>query len=179
VSWLRIFCWTLSKKTQFKKISNCFDICEFNNFINDERLTFFFVTHDIFHDKNFHSSFIMLNQLLLKCFFFICFVVILFYHVFMFNFIVRNVIIVDRVIFSNEIKIMRHNMKFKKIKMFIFIFLSELSCFTKDNFEEIDTRKRLIQISQNLFIMRTILNDQNEIDENANEIHNMKSFIDQ
>jgi hypothetical protein len=41
----------------------------------------------------------------------------------------------------------------------------------KDTLEEIDTKKRLIQISQNLFIMRTILSDQNEIDENANEVH--------
>jgi hypothetical protein len=63
--------------------------------------------------------------------------------------------------------------------MLIFIFLSELSCLTKDTLEEIDTKKRLIQISQSLFIMRTILNDQNEIDENANEIHSMRSFIDQ
>jgi hypothetical protein len=179
MSWLKIFCWTFSKKIQVKRISNCFNICEFNDFINDEWLTFFFVTHDIFHDENFHSLFIMLNQLLLKCFFFICFVVILFYHVFMFNFIVRNVIIVYRIIFSNEVKIIRHNMKFRKIKMFILIFLNDLSCFTKDILEEINTKKRLIQISQNLFIMRTILSDQNEIDENANEIHSMKSFIDQ
>jgi hypothetical protein len=139
---------------------------------------FFFVTHDILHDENFHSSFVMLNQLFWKCFSFICSVVILFYHVFVFDFIVRNVIIVCHIIFSNEIKIMRHNMKFKKFKMFILIFLSELSCFTKDTFEEIDMKERLIQISQNLFIMRTILNDQNEIDENANEVHSMKSFID-
>jgi hypothetical protein len=69
-------------------------------------------------------------------------------------------------------------MKFKKIKILIFIFLSELSCFTKDILKEIDTKKRLIQISQNLFIMRTILNDQNEIDENVNEVYSMKSFID-
>jgi hypothetical protein len=70
-------------------------------------------------------------------------------------------------------------MKFKKIKMLIFIFLNELSCLTKNTLEEIDTKKRFIQISQSLFIMRTILSDQNEIDENANEVHSMKSFIDQ
>ncbi len=97
----------------------------------------------------------------------------------MFDFIIRDIIIVCRVIFSNEVKTMRHDMKLEKIKMFIFIFLCKLSCLTKDTFEEIDTRKCLIQISQSLFIMRAILNDENEIDENANKVHNVKSFIDQ
>jgi hypothetical protein len=159
VSWLRIFCWTLSKKTQFKKILNYFDICEFNDCINDERLTFSFIMYNILYDENLHSSFFVLNQLFLKCFSFINFVVKLFYYIFMFDFIVRNVIIVCRVIFSNEVRIMRHDMKFEKIKMLIFIFLSELSCLTKDILEEIDTKKCLIQISQNLFIMQTILSD--------------------
>lgn len=43
-----------------------------------------------------------------------------------------------------------------------------LSCLTKNTLKEIDSIKRMIQVSQCVFVVWSILHDENEIDQNAN-----------
>ncbi len=138
----------------------------------------FHISLQIFQRENVETFFVMFDQLRLKDFAFIDSMIKLFDHVFMSSFIMRRVIFIRDFVSSDEVDIMRYRMKFKKIKMILFNFVFYRTRRTKDLFVRVESKKNLIKIFQRRVVMKSILSYENEIYNNSNKIHRMKSFFD-
>ncbi len=77
-----------------------------------------------------------------------------------------------------EIDIMSYCMKIRKIKMILFDFVLFETWMTKDFLVRVESKKNVIKIIQCRVIVRFILSDENEVYQNSNKIHRMKSFFD-
>ncbi len=138
----------------------------------------FHMSLQIFQRENIETFFVVLDQLHLKDFSFIDSKVEFLDHIFMLNLVMRNVVFVRDFVSFYEIDIMNYCMKFKKIKMILFDFVLFETWMTKDFLVRVESKKSMIKIIQCRVIMRFILSDENEIYQNLNKIHRMKSFFD-
>jgi hypothetical protein len=131
---LIIRCWCNSQELQIQWISTWFCMCEINIFMN---ISFLCMSHNIFHCENIEMSFIMFNQLSLKCFSFIDSIVEFLDHVLVLDFIMWCVVFIDSIISFNKIRIRRKCMKFRKVEMTFFDFLHYWTRLTKNLCKEI------------------------------------------
>jgi hypothetical protein len=138
----------------------------------------FHMSLQIFQREIVKTSFVVFNQLRLKDFSFIDSKIEFLDHIFMSSLVMKCVVFIRDFVSFYKIDIMSYCMKFRKIKTIFFDFVFFKTWMTKDLFVRVESKKSLIKIIQCRVIVKFILSDENEIYQNTNKIHRMKSFFD-
>jgi hypothetical protein len=138
----------------------------------------FHMSLQIFQRENVETFFVVLDHLRLKDFSFIDSKIKFLDHILMSNLVMKNIVFVRDFVSFYKIDIMSYCIKFKKVKMILFDFVLFETWMTKDFLVHVESKKSVIKITQCRIIVRFILSDENEIYQNSNKIHRMKSFFD-